>query len=163
MTPEKLKELVHYNPNTGEFTRLSGPHAGKPMGSTDSSGHRQTRVNGKTYLMHRLAWFYVYGVWPAEDLDHIDRNPLNNSIKNLRECSRRQNCWNRGPAPNNTTGFKGVHIHRQTGLYRATITADKKRHCLGLHKTSEEAFAAYRRAAQTLHKEFAYGTNMGIF
>lgn len=156
LTLEVLKTHLVYEPGTGFFERISGRHAGKPVGSIDSSGHMQVYVAGKLYLAHRLAWFYVYGVWPEYDLDHRDRNPTNNSIRNLRECTRQQNCLNKGPCSRNTTGFKGVHWAEHAKSFRSRITVKGKRHDLGCFRSAEEAHKAYVEAAKALHKEFAY-------
>ena len=82
LTAERLREVLHYNPETGVFTRLkteknwrSGDIAGGFR-----AGYIQIRVDGAKYSAHRLAWLYAYGVNPIDEIDHIDGNKSNNSI-----------------------------------------------------------------------------------
>jgi len=150
-----LKSLVNYDPVTGHFTWPDGSRADVDAKVRIRSGnYRRVYVNGKTYYAHRLAWFFVHGVWPTT-IDHIDFDPSNNSIANLRECSVSQNQANKPKYSNNTTGFKGVCKH-SCGKYMASIQHQSRQRYLGLHDTAEQAHAAYVAAANQLHKEFAH-------
>lgn len=130
--------------------------AGKTAGWADGE-HIKISIDNRGYYAHRLAWFYVYGVWPTDQLDHIDCNGKNNSIRNLREASNSQNLANRSKTVKNTTGFKGVTIHcgRKPGKIKYMARLERK--YLGLFDTAELAHEAYLAAAKLHYGEFARG------
>lgn len=105
-----------------------------------------------TTSMHRL----VMGLQPGDKriVDHIDHNPLNNTKRNLRICSSRQNAHNRNLLKNNTTGFKGVS-KTVSGSFVANLSYKGHSHYLGTFKTAKEAHEAYCELAKNLHGEFA--------
>ena len=106
ITQAKLKELLSYDPETGDFTWLVGRKmAGKKAGSPHNQGYFTIRISRKLYLSHRLAWLYVYGAFPKIDLDHINGVKSDTRIDNLRECSESQNQWNSRKPKNNISGF----------------------------------------------------------
>lgn len=102
--------------------------------------------------MHRV----VAGAGYGEKVDHRDGDGLNNQPHNLRICTR-ENTWNRRRACNNTSGFKGVHFdpNRGTRPWRARITINEKRECLGRYATAEQAARAYDVAARHYFGAFA--------
>lgn len=154
LTQERLKELLDYDPETGVFIRLASrgnASKGAIAGSPDSKGYLRIFIEGKRYKAHRLAWLYVYGVWPAHQIDHINRTKSDNRIANLRETTNMQNCWNQGVRKNNKTRLLGVHLHKKTGKYRALIGVDNNTKHLGLYVTPEEAHAAYLAAKNEMH------------
>lgn len=106
-------------------------------------------------LMHRDIAKRTYQRCEAR-VDHIDRDRLNNQRHNLRLATQSENGANRGPNRNNTSGFKGVFLHRHTGLWRAEICKDRKRICLGYFTDKIEAAKAYNEAALKYFGEFAY-------
>jgi hypothetical protein len=116
--------------------------------------HCHTRADGVKVklLLHR----FLLGVsgWKTV-VDHIDGDPLNNQMSNLRACDRFQNQMNRKRAKNNTTGYKGVHHVAKTGKFSSAIDAYGTRRRLGTHMTAEAAHEAYKKAARELHGEFA--------
>lgn len=90
LTQARLKELLRYDCETGEFTRIKarqGFAVGPVKGFLDRDGYRRTKVDYKVYLQHRLAWFYEYGEWPAGVIDHINRDRTDNRIANMRDVS----------------------------------------------------------------------------
>ena len=87
-------------------------------------------------------------------IDHIDNNPSNNNVKNLRWCSQKENGYNQGKHINNTTGFKGVSFHKPLNKYVARIRMNGKQTHLGLFETAEEASKAYEAKAKEIHKDF---------
>lgn len=157
---EEVNKLLRYEPDTGEFFwRVNrGRHgrnlAGRLAGSDRGSCYIRLTIDGVRYYAHRLAWLLVHGTEPGEIIDHIDGNPSNNRISNLRVATHAQNISNSGLRPNNTSGYKGVSKDRSTG-YRATIVKNGKQFHLGSFATKEEAYAAYCKAAKKLHGEFA--------
>lgn len=155
--PCMVHDLFSYDPVTGIFVRLKSVRprrwVGKRAGSLNTDGYRVIRIGRIDYYAHRLAWFYVHGTCPTL-LDHIDGNPDNNAIANLREASKSTNGANRGKQINNTTGFKGIkkRYHR----WIAQIYIGGKNKYLGSFETKELAAAAYTVAARKEYGEFAH-------
>ncbi|PPC95237.1 MAG: Fis family transcriptional regulator [Methylotenera sp.] len=156
LTQARLKELLHYSPDTGLFTRKStvgGKLIGSSAGAHDTSGHLQIKIDSRLYLAHRLAWLFVHGNLPAKQIDHINGIRDDNRFENLREASFKQNMQNqKKPRTTNSTGFLGVSFHKPNSLYRAQICHNKKVLHLGYHRTPEEAHQAYLAAKRNLHE-----------
>lgn len=150
----QLKGLLHYSPETGIFTRLAvsgGCLVGSVAGTADSRGYQQIRICGRKYLAHRLAWLYVYGVFPSKHLDHVNRDKSDNRISNLREATRSENNQNRGLQKNNTSCYRGVCWNSRFLRWQARISVSGKRKSLGYFETAELAYEAYKAAAIRLH------------
>lgn len=154
LTQAQLKELLSYDPETGVFTWLNGKLAGKKAGP-NSNGYLFIGINNKSYSQHRLAWLYVYGLFPIKVIDHINGIISDNRICNLRECSDLENSWNAGVGRGNTSGFKGVSWHKPpNNKWRAQIKVFGKNILIGSYQTAELASAAYQAKARELHGEF---------
>ncbi|MFB5952099.1 HNH endonuclease [Klebsiella pasteurii] len=150
----ELTERYFYNPETGCFSRINkGGKIGKAVGYYGKK-YGTINIKGKSYLIHRLAWFYVHGEWPENDIDHINGNEKDNRIANLRCATRQQNSWNRKLAANNTTGYKGVSQCRRTGLYVAQIKQNGKVTVIGRFYSAEEASREYESHAMKLRGEY---------
>lgn len=110
--------------------------------------HGSYVTDSKRRYLHTFltGWGYV---------DHINGNGLDNRRANLRPATGSQNAYNKGPLPNNTSGFKGVSLHKASGRWVARIYAEKVAHNLGYYDTPTEAARAYDAAARELHREFA--------
>ena len=106
-------------------------------------------------LAHRIAWALMYGEFPDGQLDHINGEPSDNRITNLRLATESQNKANRRRSKRNSTGFKGVSFRKRDHIYSAQIRKDKKTMWLGSYKSPEEAHRAYAKAAKEMHGEFA--------
>jgi len=127
---------------------------GKPAGHKNVHGYWHVKHKGKLYKNHRVIWFLINDVDPAEcQVDHRDRNPSNNKIENLRLCTHRQNQRNRGKHKNNRHKYKGVS--KNTRGYQARIRIKGKQIHLGTFATQEEAASRYNQAALKHHGEFA--------
>lgn len=154
LTAEKLRELLHYSPETGVFTwKVSNSNrvkVGDVAGCLDGRGYLLISVRSRLHKAHRLAWLYVYGVWPTDQIDHINRIRTDNRIANLREVSHKQNNQNRSKPSNNTSGHPGVSWHKQRSKWLAHIKHNQKKIHLGCFNTIEEAIAA-RKAAEKLY------------
>lgn len=152
---KKLQELFYYK--DGELYWKERIYhnidLSKPAGYIDNQRYRVIRIKGKLYQAHRLVWKYHYGKDPKEFIDHIDGNKSNNNMENLREATRQQNSYNRGPQKNNKLGIKGVR--KYGNKYRATIIINGKNKHLGMFNTIEEARLAREEAEKKLFKEFS--------
>lgn len=164
LTAEYVRSILDYNPETGEFRwkyrsdvgkAWNTRYSGNKTGYIGSDGRLHVTINNKPYLIHRIAWIYVYGFWPKYEIDHIDGNPINNVISNLRECSATENMRHRGRQSNNKCGLKGVHWAKNVKKWRARIRVDCKDLHLGLFDTSEQAHKAYCDAAEKYFGEFS--------
>lgn len=159
ITVEQLKEDLHYNPDTGEFTRLI--HRGNryknrtTAGCVKSLGYIEIGLRNKVYLAHRLAWLYMTGEWPVKFIDHIDGNPSNNKWSNLRQATEHQNTMNRKIIKTNSSGVKGVCWNAKLGKWQAGIKYNYKSIHLGLFDDIDEAAKAVSDKRQELHGQFA--------
>lgn len=100
----------------------------------------QFELNQKNYKLHRLIFLFHYGYIP-QIIDHIDGNPHNNKIENLREATQSQNMMNSKIRKNNTSGYKGITFHKKMKKWLAQADFNKKHYYLGLYNTKEEAHA----------------------
>lgn len=154
LTISRIDELFMYLPETGEFLRRlwcgGTARVGTLAGSTNSLGYKRLCIDGSKYYAHRLVWFYEYGEWPVEQIDHINHNPSDNRIENLRCVGNAQNSRNCRLAKNNTSGITGVAWVSDRNKWRAQIMVDRKGLFLGNFNTKEEAIAA-RKAAEILY------------
>lgn len=153
LTAEAVRSVLNYEPSTGIFTwrvRAGTRMPGTIAGSPDDLGYIKIAIRKKDYRAHRLAWLYVYGEWPADMVDHIDGNPANNAIANLRDVDTTVNQQNlRKAKSTNKSGLIGVS--RKAKCSVARIKVDGKVLFLGAFKTDEEAHAAYLEAKRLLH------------
>jgi hypothetical protein len=159
LTQEKLRELLNYDPATGVFTRrVSTSNAvkiGDEAGWIDGHGYVCISLLNITWKAHRLAWLWMTGDWPENDVDHENTNRSDNRWLNLREGTRSQNLANSGKRPSNTSGLKGVSFHKQSQKWRATISSGDKQIYLGLYDCKAAAHFAYLIKADQFYGEFA--------
>lgn len=154
-----VRRLLSYDPESGVFTRLvstGGAAAGSVAGYVAVRGNRSISVNKKRFAEHRLAWFFMTGEWPKNEIDHIDGNPLNNRFSNLREATSSQNKQNRHKArSDNKHGLIGAYKHcvsaKGVTRWRARIQVDGVVKHIGLFDSAELAQAAYIEAKRQLH------------
>jgi HNH endonuclease len=158
VTRARLRALLHYDPETGEFRwrkRISQSiRGGDVAGTVDNDRYRKITINGRQYRAHRLAWFYMTGEWCSLAIDHRDGDPSNNRWDNLRRATVSQNNANRRLQRNNACGFKGV-AQNEWGRWRAGIHKNGRKHHLGFFRTPRAAHSAYVAAARKLFGEFA--------
>lgn len=150
--------LISYDPLTGLFhPKIGRPgwRLDQPMGHVESTGYRRIMIEGRRYYAHRLAWFYVYGVWPILNIDHIDMAQDNNQIANLRQATNSQNQANITKSRANTSGLKGAVYNRFRGYWQSYIKVLGKNVFLGRFETKKEAHAAYCAGAAKYFGEFA--------
>lgn len=159
ITQEQLKKLLHYCELTGVFTWITATKGTKKgaIAGSNFNGYIKIWINQNQYLAHRLAWLYVYGKFPEKHLDHINGNPGDNKISNLREAVPEQNLSNRGKNSNNKSGYKGVSWNKQIQSWVAVCGVNKKRFYLGSSKCKEAAYKLYCDFAKEHHGEFFHG------
>lgn len=155
LTQDRLRELLHYNPDTGVFTRLKARCSnlvGTQAGCVNKAlGYVIVSVLGSPQYGHRLAWLYMTGQEPAGEVDHINGNKADNRWSNLRDVPKLVNMQNNRKArAHNATGLQGV---RKSGSrWESMIGHQKRQHYLGSFATPEEAHAAYLEAKRRLHE-----------
>lgn len=171
LTAEYVRQILDYNPDTGVFTWRMRPrehfasnraHAAwnarfvnKMAGGICGKGYRLISIDNYQHLAHRLAWLYVTGEWPKEEVDHIDCKPENNSWDNLREASRLQNVANMRISQRNTSGIKGVSWEKRFNRWHARTRVNGKTVHLGYYKSKDDAALAYRLAISEIHGAYA--------
>lgn len=159
-----LKECFRYERSTGklfwkkrptkhftsdrEFRRWNNRYAGdEAFKAVTSWGHRRGRVEGHSFLAHRVVWKIVTGNEPPDVIDHKDRNGQNNRWKNLREATTSQNCMN--------AIRKGVYFCKEHDRWRVHISISGKKTKIGDYKTEREAIEARQKAVREVYGEFA--------
>ena len=161
LTQARLKELLHYDQGTGKFTWLVGRlciRKGSIAGTTDIQGYRVVKIDGKSYKAHRLAWLYMVGGWPLDEIDHINTDRADNRWVNLRAATHGQNQANSRVQKNNTSGYKGVAWAKRQRRWRAQIRTNNKTKNLGYFKDISVAAAKYAEAAENTFGKFARTT-----
>lgn len=157
LTIERLKEALHYDPETGAFTWKI--HRGKAtpgkvataLANDADAPYIYICLDYQRYYAHRLAWFYMTGEWPSRIVDHANGRHGDNRWINLRQATPAQSGWNRKVQSNNKIGMKGVS-KRSSGKKRWFARINDK--YIGAFATPEEAHAAYVMAAKEAHGEF---------
>ncbi len=171
-SPEVLRQLLRYEPDTGKLfwlprgpemfkdgyrtasgnctnwnARYSGSEA---FTALDRNGYRHGTVFNVHYMAHRLAWVLHYGIAPVDQIDHINGDAQDNRIVNLRSVSQAQNMRNLKQAKNNTSGVTGVRWRQDTGKWETRVIVQGRRVFSGSFSSMEEAISA-RRAAEAAH------------
>lgn len=160
LTAARLRELLQYNPETGEWLRLqaSGKRLTRPdsvgpvRGQGNWLGYKQISVDGHQYQAHRLAWLYMVGQWPNGQIDHINGDGKDNRWSNLRDVEPRVNTQNQRTArKDNRLGLLGVYPNHNRFMARIS-TPEKRNKYLGTFDTAEEAHEAYLKAKRQFHE-----------
>jgi hypothetical protein len=169
LTQERLKELLHYNPDTGLFTWKARPfknfktlknmnawnakNAYKQAGTLEKNGYIRISIDSKDYRAHRLAWLYFYGIFIDRQIDHINHNTSDNRIINLRLATQGQNNQNQNRSHiDNKSGFLGVSFNTYKNKYFSRIQVERKQYFLGYFNTAIEAHEAYLTAKRKFHE-----------
>lgn len=156
LTAQTVRELLDYAPETGVLKwRVNRPPrgiAGSVAGCVMRNGYIAISFHGVRFYAHRLAWLHHTGEWPMNHIDHIDGNPLNNAIANLRDVSPKTNMQNlRRAMASSASGLMGASFDPKKGKWAACIKYLGKTLHLGRFDTAEEAHAVYIAAKRRLH------------
>jgi HNH endonuclease len=156
LTQEILKEILSYDKETGYFywnvSKGSAAIQGDKAGFV-RDGYAKIKINGKEFFAHRLAWLYVHGRLPINEIDHKNGNGSDNRFINLREATRYQNVQNLHKVKsNNKLGVTGVY--KKGNKYIASIKIDNKRREIGYFNSIEEAKDAYLKVKREKHPFF---------
>lgn len=168
ITADTVRELLHYDAASGEFmwrtrdvrwftpnsrrtaesecVRWNKSFSGSSAGSLNGRGYVQIGLLGRRYYAHRIAWLYVTGEWPKDDIDHLNGDKTDNRFVNFRSVVDADNCKNRGIRADNKSGFTGVF--RQNNKWKAQIRIGGKSVHLGYFQTPEAAHSAYVEASK---------------
>lgn len=149
MDQSRLKQLLSYDPLTGLFARVVSnrtDRVGATPGARNTKGHIQIRVDGVLYMAHRLAWLYVFGSFPENQLDHINGVKHDNRLVNLRHCSNKRNSENRKMSSRNTSGYRGVSYDKHLRKFKAYIGHNMESIHVGVFDTVDAAAAAAKVA-----------------
>ena len=156
LTQERLQEILHYDPRSGEFRwRMQDDlehRVGEIAGSSMRSDYWCIHVDGRSYRAHKLAWLYMTGAWGRPLVDHRDGDPFNNRWRNLRLANRLTDaryCRRRRSEP----VFAGITLDRRSGQWTARVSNGGRLYLLGQFPTNEAAHEAYAMAARLLHRE----------
>jgi hypothetical protein len=158
ITPDRLREVVYYDPDSGSFTWhfTHGPARAGAAAALPNKGDRYKRIciDGRRYKAHRLAWMYVYGVWPAGFIDHINGDGLDNRIANLRDVNPKENIHNerRARANNKSSDLIGAwRTSNNPNIWTTKVVLRGKPHYVGNFASAEAAHAAYVELKRKLH------------
>ena len=149
LTQERLKELLSYNPETGVFVWVRRKK--NVAGHVRKDGYKQIQIGNTKFFSHRLAWLYMVGAFPLEQIDHINRARADNRFANLRAVTNSENLHNMGLKSTNKSGFKGVSYQTDAKKWRADISINSTNKYLGYFHTPEEASIAYLAAQKIYH------------
>lgn len=170
---DELRQLLRYEPDTGNLIWLHRPrefftvdkifkcwnakYPGTVAGCVDGKGYLKVALHNRGYRGHRVCWALHYGEWPSPELeiDHIDTDPLNNRIDNLRLVTRSQNECNKKKRGNTKSQLKGVSWNSQKSKWMATIAIDGKVRSIGFFDNDADAHECYKEAAAKIYGEYA--------
>lgn len=153
LTQDRLKQVLMYEPDSGIFYWISRPSNRVSIGDKAgvvgaAHGYRLIRIDGTLYRSCRLVWLYVHGRWPAEEIDHINRDRQDDRLFNLREVSRDENARNTKLRSDNKSGHRVVFLHPKLNLWLASTRVSGKSKHIGYFKTKQEAIVAYEAFSQ---------------
>lgn len=145
-----------YNGGETSWKTWNSQNAGQAISNVGSGGYHRVNISGNRYFAHRLIWMMVYGEWPDE-IDHINGNPSDNRLCNLRAVNRQENLRNLSRRSDNSSGITGVSYSKRDNVFLAYITVDGHTKVIGRFETIKDAAKA-RKAAEIEH---GYHANHG--
>jgi len=154
LTFELVNSLFVYNDGCLFRKLKTGLLSSQAAGTKTSNGYIKIDINKKSYLAHRIVYLLHHKILP-EFIDHIDGNPLNNKIENLRSCSKSQNNMNSKKRKSNISGHRNVSYRPKFKQWAVELQANKVRYHFGFYKDFDVACSVADEARNSLHKEFA--------
>lgn len=157
LTQSELKELFTYCPNTGLFTRLKSVSptglVGDISGCKRPDGYIVIQVNSKLFRAQRLAWLYMHGEFPVNNIDHVNGIKHDNRIVNLRDVTNAGNMQNQRKArdDNKSSGLLGVTWHKSRNKWKSAIKLNGKSIHIGLFHDKHKAHNAYLAKKREIH------------
>ena len=142
----ELKQMLRYEPDTGLlfWTDAANKSVRGKLAGTFNRGYVLVMYKSKFYKAHRIAWLLTHGSWPKEMIDHIDGNPSNNKLNNLRDVNNHINQCNRYKARvDSKSGLMGASPYRNK--WRSQIKRNGVIKYLGVFNTAQEAHEAYKK------------------
>lgn len=169
---ETLRKLIRYEPETGKLYWLPRPESmfkearlmrrwNTRYANTEAlafrrpDGYLDGHLLEKRYKAHRVCWALYHGHWPSIEIDHINGNPSDNRIVNLREANKSQNSSNRRSVQNSSSRYLGVYWHSRDTRWVAAIYKERRIRHLGYFKSEVDAAMAYDAVAKSLHGRYA--------
>lgn len=157
ITQARLKQVLHYDPQTGVFTWLvnisTRNRIGDIAGTLRSDGYIRLQIDGVRKYASHWAYLYMNGEYPRDEVDHEDRDRANNAWFNLRPSTKSQNSANRPKRVRESGLLRGVT--RRNGRFVSQIRAHGVHRYLGVYTTEQEAHEAYSIEAIKAHGEFS--------
>ena len=159
ITQDLVKELFEYKDGFlyWKITKAQNAKKGTIAGSVDSNGYHRVSINYKHYKVHRLVFLMFHGFLP-ENIDHIDGNPLNNKIENLRKVTTSQNMQNAKRYSTNTSGVKGVSWEKDRKKWKVQVMLNRENNIIRNLESLELAELVAQELRNKYHGEF---TNHG--
>ena len=155
---EYLLSRFRYDPKTGKlFTMKTRYSDSREAGNVrEYDGRRIITINYLRFMRSRIVWTILKGPIPdGMHIDHIDRDPSNDRIENLRLVTHSANMWNRKTPKHNTSGINGVRFDKRYGRWTARIRLNGKEVWGGSYATKEEAARAATQLRKKHHGEYA--------
>lgn len=171
ITPELLRQLLRYEPETGKlFWKPRTPDMFQEGAKSqahqcaawnakwadkqtflhsNNRGYIAANIMGFGFLAHRVAWAISHGRWPIGEIDHVNRDRADNRISNLRDVNHAENCSNSGPMKRSKSGHRGVHFCPKRNKWIAQLVVNGTHHWLGAHETKQQAIDARAKGYST--------------
>lgn len=151
ITQKELKEILAYDAGTGDFTWIVSPSnrvkIGSSAGSDTGTGYLRIRISGKDYKAHRLAFLFVEGCLPKDQVDHINRVRNDNRWMNLRHATAAENSTNKSENASNAKAKGGIFWLSKRKRWQARIRIAGRVVHLGAFRTKESAKEIYHMAS----------------
>ena len=158
LTKEQAEKFVAYDQDSGVLTwKYDNKYhkIGDVAGHNNGSGYLSIRLNGRPYLVHRVAWLLMMGKFPDGQLDHKNLDKEDNRWSNLRGATPTLNQANTEKRSNNTSGFKCVYWDNRYCKWRVRMWIGNHFRSMGSYISKHEAHAAYCEVAQRVYGEYA--------
>lgn len=168
---DELHRKLSYDPISGHFTwkegearnNLAGKRAGTVKKGKNKNGYREIHIAERIISEHKLAWYFVYGEWPDQEIDHINHDRSDNRISNLRLVDRSTQNRSACRRKDNTSGITGVYWCKRTGKWLAAINYEKKNYTLGRFDNIEDAAKARQEAQEKFKFSPTHGKELSKY